>query len=193
MFFKEILYNHIELMNIKYYLAGIFTVVFIVVVVAGGYLLGKGNLKESKDTAPATSEITLTVPRDTREIPGGNPTQPVDLTKVISTAVGNKDYSELERYFTNPVSVRIEATECCQPQNPTGAIEELAYVESATGPWNFNQQSEIVAALQASYPEHYGGAIIGISQDNYLVAFQLNEENKISKISMAVDYELLVP
>jgi len=68
----------------------------------------------------------------------------------------------------------------------------MDYLNNANGTWDFNE-SEITQDLAASYPENYGNAIIGISSDDYVVAFQLNQDGNIAKISMAVNHKLLLP
>ena len=180
-------------MNFKYYFAGVLSVTVIVGIVVGGYFLGRsGSSKTTPRPIPTPSSL-LESPRtiDTTSAPSP---APEEITKlIVSTAVSAKDYSALESFMVDPVAVRIEASGCCQPMSPKEASVQLEYLNSANGTWDFEGDGDVVSNLQASYPEHYANAIVGVSSDNYVVAFQLNADGKISKISMAVDYELLLP
>jgi hypothetical protein len=110
----------------------------------------------------------------------------------VSSAVETGQYQKITAFMKDVISVRIEATECCQPGDKNNTIDQLKYLDNATAPWDFDQNSTIAKDLAASYPEHYANAIIGISKNNYLVAFQLDEEGLIVKVSMASNYKSLL-
>jgi len=180
-------------MNAKVYIAGILSALTLVGIGAGAYFLGKntGNSNKSVITPTPASGTNLRIPSPISVITPTVAPQGVDKAN-IEAAVKSKNYAALSTYMTNPVSVRIEATECCQPMTPDDAASELKYLDNAKGTWNFNNE-EIITGLESSFPESYGNAIIGVSSDNYLVGFQLSAQNFISKISMSVSYKLLLP
>ena len=180
-------------MNTKAYIAGILSALTLIAIGTGAYLLGKNT--GGGDGAASTGNTTESTPiRTPSPIGLVTPTQNPQTTgkDTVQAAVVSKNYSSLVAYMTNPISVRIEASECCNPMSPTDAVEQLIYLNSAKGTWDFNNK-EVISGLEASYPENYGNAIIGVSSDNYLVGFQLNAQNSISKISMSVSYKLLLP
>ena len=180
-------------MNSKAYIAGILSALTLIAIGTGAYLLGRNTQgRGNRDSNPSPTAITPL--RTPSPIDLVTPTQNPQTTgkDTVQAAVVSKNYSSLTAYMTNPISVRIEASECCNPMSPTDAVEQLKYLNSAKGTWDFNNQ-EVISGLEASYPENYGNAIIGVSSDNYLVGFQLNAQNSISKISMSVSYKLLLP
>lgn len=179
-------------MNTKAYIAGILSALTLIAIGTGAYLLGKNTRNSRSDRSPSpTVESPIRTPSPINLV---TPTKaPQETGKAtIEAAIVSKNYSGLVAYMTNPISVRIEASECCNPMTPTDAVEQLKYLNNAKGTWNFDNQ-EVIAGLAASYPENYGNAIIGVSSDNYLVGFQLNSQNSISKVSMSVSYKLLLP
>jgi len=167
-------------MNAKVYIAGILSALTLVGIGAGAYFLGKntGNSNKSVISPTPQSNTNLRIPSPISVITPTVAPQGVDKTN-IEAAVKSKNYAALSTYMTNPVSVRIEATECCQPMTPDDAASELKYLDNAKGNWNFNNEA-VITGLEASFPESYGNAIIGVSSDNYLVGFQLNAQNYIS-------------
>ena len=182
-------------METKSFFLGIAVAALILVISAGGYLLGKGaSDTDGPDSISPTPFIngSLSSPDTSEQVPTISPSSPQASEDNLKAAVASKNYAALEGVMANPVSVRLEATECCGLLAPEEAVEQMDYLNSATGIWDFSE-SEITQGLAASYPENYGNAIIGISSDNYVVAFQLNQSGQISKISIAADYELLLP
>jgi hypothetical protein len=81
------------------------------------------------------------------------------------------------------------AAECKQKG---GALENLDFLEDSGGAWNFDNESDIIKSLEASYPEHYSHAVIGTTSDLYSAAFQLNKDNQIVKISLSNSHKLLL-
>lgn len=180
-------------MNTKYYFAGVISVLVVFGIIIGGFLLGRSSPPESSNTPTPTIGSTLQAPDSIQE-EDTVPTPQEGITQIIvAAAISNQDYSSLGSFMTNPVNMRIENSGCCQPMSPQEAVLQLEYLDNATGTWDFEESNEVINNLQASYPEHYANAIVGVSSDNYVVAFQLDTEGNISKISMAVDYKLLLP
>lgn len=180
-------------MSTKYYFAGVLSVLLVFAIAIGGFLLGRSGTSKSNTTPTPTTGTSLQAPNSIQEKDAVPTPQEGVTTIIVSAAIVNQDYLALESFITNPVIMRIENSGCCQPMSPEEAVLQLEYLDNATGTWDFDESNEIVNNLQSSYPEHYANAIVGVSSDNYVVAFQLNTEGEIAKISMAVDYELLLP
>ncbi len=182
-------------METKSFFLGIGAAALILVISTGSYLLGK----RASDTGGPNSisptpfiDGSLSSPGTNEQIPTITPSSPQVSEDNLKAAVVSKNYAALEGVMANPVSVRLEATECCGLLAPEEAVEQMEYLNNASGIWDFSE-SEITQGLAASYPENYGNAIIGISSDNYVVGFQQNQSGQISKISIAADYNLLLP
>ncbi len=77
--------------------------------------------------------------------------------------------------------------------SPVEVIEQIKYLNSSNGSWDFDENNPEIVNLKASFPEKYSNAIIGISSDYYLAAFQLDELGNISRISLAKDYRMILP
>lgn len=90
------------------------------------------------------------------------------------------------------VNVVLEATECCGDLSKVDAINQMDYLNSATLPWNFDDNNPIALALKQKNPAAFpDGVIIGTSANRMLVTFTLNpQKTKITKVYMAVDYKL---
>ncbi len=181
-------------MDTKSFFLGIGTAIIIFLIAVGGYFLGKGTSKNSKASpSPAPSAITSLDSPDTFEVLSTPRPEVLSVTEEnIEASIVSKNYAALVGYMVNPVSFRIEASECCPPMTPVDAVDQLEYLNNSEGGWDFNKEG-IISDLQASFPEYYSNAVIGIASDNYLVAFQLNEDNQIIQISLSVDYNLLIP
>lgn len=157
------------------------------------YFFGKGDGGNPKVTATPvanTEAVTLTEPTIMPPTPAPTPTDP---GPIIQAAISTKSYSSLLPLLTDPVSLRIESSGCCQPQAPQAAIDQLAYLNSATGPWVFSASDPIILQLAAKSPEYWGaGKIVGISPDKYAVSFGVDGSGKIVAISMVVNYDLIL-
>jgi len=172
-------------MKFKFFFLGFITSIFLLAFALGSFLMGKFSASVKDEPEPTSiPEISLSKP--------ATPTPKPDIKAEIEAAVESGQYHKLVPFMTNVVNIRIEASECCQPNDRANAVDQLKYLDSAKAPWDFDQNSTIAKDLAASYPEHYANAIIGISTNNYLVAFQLNDDGAIEKVSMASNYKLLL-
>jgi hypothetical protein len=174
-------------MNFKYFLLGIAFALIIVFLSAASFYLGK----KSKDNVLKSNPSTETVPTSV-VTPSPEPLNSETIKESIVFALKNDNFEILADYMARLVSFRIENSGCCEPQTPVQAVTQLEYLKSAKGSWDFDQESEVVKSLVASYPEHYSDAFIGITSDFYSVAFQFNDQGKIGSISVSSSYKLLL-
>ena len=113
--------------------------------------------------------------------------------EAIQEAVTNKAYGDLTPFFGESVTIILAASEGLGARTPTQAVEDLAYLNSATAPWNFELDEETLTAYGTGgyatyFPED---AVVGKSANNYVVSFSFTSTGEISTIFIAPDAELL--
>ena len=117
----------------------------------------------------------------------------VEVQASILTAVSSKDYESIGDDMADSVYVSLHASECCGDITPDAAIENLNYLNNATTPWLFDRTNLTLASLAATYPETMGpDFIIGISDNNIVVSFGLNEDNEINEIHIIPNADMLL-
>lgn len=176
----------------KQFFFGIFVSALIFSLMVAAYFFGKGEVG-TKGATPTPSPVanmeTITPTEPT--IAPATPTP--DPAPIIQNAITTKTHSSLLPLMAESVSLRIESSGCCQPQTPQGAVDQLAYLNSATGPWVFSATDPIIQQLATKSPEYWGtGKIVGISPDKYGVSFGVDASGKINAISMVVNYDLIL-
>lgn len=189
----------------KFYRIGFF-VLLILILSVGAYYLGIMSNKPTKDksntyTSKKTEKKVPTPTVEIEENDENDTSSPVvkmslnELKENIMAAINTGNLQPFEGYMADKVNVILEATECCGEKNSTEAAKQLEYLNDAVGPWNFDQSNETIKKLKEIEPTKYGpeSAFIGIAANEYTVSFKFNEENKISDITMAATYKLLLP
>ncbi|MFH1827559.1 MAG: hypothetical protein ABH812_04025 [bacterium] len=113
----------------------------------------------------------------------------------IKAAINTGNFQPFEGYMADEVNVILEASSCCGIKNNSEAALQMKYLYNAEGPWNFDQSNETIKKLKEVEPEKYGpeSAFIGIASNEYTVSFKFNKDNKISGITMAGTYKLILP
>jgi hypothetical protein len=187
-------------MKAKFYIFGFFSAIIVLSIVAGSYFLGKStnSTNNTSNISPTpTTNTNLKTPNTLgRNQVVATPTpNEIQLTtrQAIEQAITSRNYELLIDYMSVVIPVRVEGSECCGTRTARGAIESLDFIESATPPWEFYEETGIAADLASLYPDHYSNAVVAISENKFMVAFQLNEEGNIKKISMTNDYEVILP
>lgn len=171
-------------------------VIILVFLLAGAaYLIFQNQkiIRQFENPSPSpvsTPLIPSTVNPSTPVSPSQVPILTLALTQnAIKTNINAKNYQGLIPYMTNPVSVTLQATECCGPKTPQEAISQLSYLDEGI-PFNFDQESDVIKNLKSKNPE-LANRFLGISiNKEHLVAFTINSENKISEVRMAVSWKL---
>jgi hypothetical protein len=134
--------------------------------------------KQSAPTTSPTSQPLIYV----------NPSVVIDA---IETAVPAKKWTDLLPFMVSKVNLVKYATSCCGLITSSQAVSELAYLNSATSPWNFSENNPIALSLESKDPEHFKEMWIGTSKDYYAVGFKWNDDFMIDKISIVNDYRLI--
>jgi hypothetical protein len=93
--------------------------------------------------------------------------------------------------MTPTVSVIKYATSCCGPLTKTRAIEEMAYLSGAIGPWDFTMTNPVLAKLEAADPDNFKDAYVGTSANYYAVGFTLGDNFLIEKVFITNDYRMI--
>lgn len=181
----------------KYFLLGALSVIILGLSSGGAYYVGyQKGLEKNKPTPTPTAAVEKEPLLEPTESP--TPTQPF-LTKAtvkakIVAAVTNRTYADLKPLMVTSPEVIIESSGCCGPLTQDEAVVQLSYLNNAALPWNFNDSNPQITALHTKNPQgRYKDAIIGIAANEYTVAFQLDAQNKISRITMSVTYKLVLP
>ena len=173
----------------------VLTVLVIILLGVAGYFIYQNQIVikqltkvASPSPAPATSQPQATTQASPTSTP--SPLLTLALTQnAIKTNINAKNYQGLTAYMTNPVSVILQASECCGPKTPTEAIDQMAYINTGI-PFDFDQESATTKNLKDKNPQ-LADKFLGISKaSEYLVSFGINSDNKISDILMAVSWKL---
>ncbi len=183
----------------KFYKIGFFVLLFLLIGGSAFYLGTNLNKPIVTPTPTVYSQPTEQPTQAAQTTP--SPTTVVkkistqDLIENIKAALTTKNTAALEGYMTDNVFVVLESTECCGQMTRTDAVKQLDYLKDATAPWNFDQSNETIKKLKATDPTDYGpeSTIVGIAANEYVAAFKVNAENKITGITMAVTYKLVLP
>ncbi len=180
----------------KFYKIGFFVLLFLLAAGTAFYVGTNLNKK------PAGSQKISPTPVVTEEVVvevTATPASPAHTRKQVEEQVEavltSKNTAALESYMANEVFVVLESTECCGSMTKVKAIEQLDYLKEAQAPWNFDQTNETIKKLKEEDPNDYGpeSTYVGIAANEYVAAFKINEDNRITGITMAVTYKLVLP
>lgn len=166
----------------------------VVLLAAVGYLIFQNQKLIAKlslaSPSPSPQVTDQKTPSASAQTPSPSPKlTPAEVWENIEAAVNTKNTQALASYMTNPVNVLLQATECCGEQTPDEAVSQASYVEPGV-PFNFDQENPTIKNLKTKNPE-LAGTFTGISQNmEHLIAFTLNNQNKISQVRFAVSWKL---
>lgn len=172
----------------------ILTVLVIILLGVAGYLIYQNQIVIKQLTKQASpSPITTSQPQATPQLtqtPTPSPLLTQALTQnAIKTNINAKNYEGLATYMTNPVSVILQASECCGPKTPAEAIDQMSYINSGI-PFDFDQESPTIKNLKVKNSQ-LADKFIGISKGSeYLISFEIDDDSKIFGILMSVSWKL---
>lgn len=170
----------------------LFLVIIVVLVGLTGYFAYQNN-KLQKETVgmQASSQASSIATTNSSASPNAKsaPTRK-EIEKTIETNTNTQNYEGLKELMTIPtVNFTIYASECCQPQTPQEAIDQIKYIDDGA-PFFFDQTTDIVKNLKAKNPS-LANTYIGVSKDQeHMVAFTLDNQNQITKIEVSVSWKL---
>lgn len=170
----------------------IFIVIIVVLIGLTGYFAFQNNKLQRETTEPSSSPQASSAQISNSSSSPAAKSQPTrkDTEKSIETNVNTQNYEGLINLMTKPtVNFTIYASECCQPQTPQEAIDQLKYVDEGT-PFLFDQTTNTVKNLKAKNP-NLANTYIGISKSKeHMIAFTIDKDNMISKIEVSVTWKL---
>ena len=177
----------------KRLLIALVIVALVILAATVGFLILQNQKLISKLSQASPSPSPQETIQKAQESPQSTPSPKAmalsELQENIEASVNSKNTQAMASYMTNPVHVILQATECCGEQTPNEAVSQVSYVEPGI-PFNFDQGNETIKSLKAKNPE-LAGTFIGISQNmEHLVAFTVNNQNKISQVRFAVSWKL---
>lgn len=109
------------------------------------------------------------------------------------TIVEANRWADLKEYSADSVEVIIGASEGIGTRTVDQMIEDLKYLNEASGPWNFSLESSVIDDYKTGDYRNFFMAekqIIGRSSDGVVVVFTLGDD-KITDIFMIASDELL--
>jgi len=171
-----------------------FVIIMAVILAAAvGYLFFQNQTLMNQLTQKSPSpwpETTVQKPQESPQpTPSSKPMSLFELQENIKASVNSRNTQAIASYMTNPVHVILQATECCGEITPDKAIAQTSYVDPGI-PFNFDQENEIIKNLKAKNPE-LADTFLGVSQNmEHLIAFTLNNQNKIAQIRFSVSWKL---
>jgi hypothetical protein len=175
------------LKHVNRLISPLLTLIIIALIGVSGYLYFQNRkLSQKPSASPDPSPQAQSSPLSS---PTSSPAK-INIREQIEAAVNSKNYAALEGYMTTPtVNFALMSSECCEPQTPKDAVEQLDYI-SAGVPFDFNQQNATILNLKAKNPE-LTNAYLGISKTGeHSAAFTIDNQNKISGIHLSVSWKL---
>lgn len=111
---------------------------------------------------------------------------PIDTKNKVQDAVSNNKYQDLSELLSSEVNVVIGGSGS-SIQSVQQAIDSLNYLNGSSGGWNWNLSPEQLSQLQQGSNAQYFGdnAVIGISNNGYVVSIVVNENGQVDTIFMA--------
>jgi len=152
------------------------------------------TIKNTEDKS-VSETITLESPTPTAFDQDSTPTpaaSPSAAQDIIESSLSGKSYEDLIPYMAESVQFEIEASEGMPAGTPQETVENLKYLDTATPPWNFDQNEEAITSIKTQNAQEYGNLYIGIASNDVMAAFGYDSFGKINLIKVAVTYELLV-
>lgn len=175
---------------------GIAVGIILIAFIGGTYYFTKNQNKATQNsTFVPTSYNTKTPTEIPKELsPTPIPKNKAYVVENIGASVSSKNYAALEGYMTDTVIVILYASECCGPLSKDKVTSQMSYLNSSSGAWDFSQDNSVKIKLIENNPQNFSSDMtIGISSDKYAVGFKLNSQNKIEKIILIANYNLIVP
>ncbi len=111
----------------------------------------------------------------------------------IQDAITSGNTAALEGYMASTVRVIFAASEGVGDRTPMQTVSDLAYLKSATDPWDFDLAPATLSNYASGdYAQYFPeGALVGKSANGYVISFAFDDTGKISGIFVSSDANLL--
>ncbi|OGD84218.1 hypothetical protein A2165_03590 [Candidatus Curtissbacteria bacterium RBG_13_40_7] len=172
-------------------------IVLVFLLIGASYLIYKKPSATSMPSDQSPSASPISIVQSPLATSSQAPILTLALTQnAIKNNINAKNYQGLIPYMTNKVNVSLQATECCGEKTPDEAVSQMSYIDEGI-PLDFDQSSELIRNLKSKNPL-LSDKFIGVSTTNigasttkeYLIAFTINNQDKISEVLMAVSWKL---
>ncbi len=156
-------------------------------IVFAGWYVYKDKQQTVQPTISTTSPTTSPEKAATSEAVVKPPTL-ADINSNIEAAMNSGNLAALESYMAPTVMVLIWSSEGPGPQTPAQAVTSLAYLNTATTPWDFNLPASFKADridVWTSYFTNPATALVGKSANDKLIMINFDNSGQINVIIMA--------
>ena len=139
-----------------------------------------------EDLANATNDPSNPNSPNSKNPGSASTSVPNDTKTKAQEAVSNNRYQDLASILNGNVTVVIGGSGS-STQSSQQAIESLNYLNGSSGNWNWNLTPEQLSQLQQGSNAQYFGnnAVIGISDNGYIVSIIVNENGQVDTIFMS--------
>jgi hypothetical protein len=123
----------------------------------------------------------------------GAPTISQTLKDNLAAAVSSQNYAALNGYMASSVNVVIAASEHGGQETPQQAVADMQYLNSATGPWDFNLSGSTLSSWQAHFYKQYftDPFYAGKAASDQVMSYQFDCNGKVNGVFMAASADLL--
>lgn len=173
-------------MEFKYFFFGVFFTLFIIFISVILFNLGKGSKDTSDKNTKALSPTIVVTPTSKQKFSKD------EVFSNIKYSFEEGSFSEIYDYLDDTVTLGYVDEKKLKKLEKSEIIDELNSLEIYDKNWIFDQESEIVKSLEATFPENFSNSYICYSDDFFLISFQLNDENIISKVFYSESYKELL-
>ena len=158
-------------------------VIIAVLLLGGGvYVYVQKNQTNQSAIVSATAEATSTV---------------IMRSSDFEVSLNKKDANRVLDSLSGDVSLLIEATLCCSftgegnPYSPVDVRNSLLEYVKNSHTFNFSQDQALVGKIKKENPKFENYAI-GIADDESVVMYKINTQNKVNDLYLARTYKLLI-
>lgn len=116
-----------------------------------------------------------------------------DAESSFEAAINQRNLTGMTDMMANTVYFVEEATECCGMIGKAAAAKNFLDYSEGTKLYNFAETQQAVKKLRVNLVDSFGPkkfTKIGISNDNKVVAYRLNSQNKVDSLYIAINIDL---
>ncbi|MFH1182925.1 MAG: hypothetical protein V1690_01540 [Candidatus Moraniibacteriota bacterium] len=120
-------------------------------------------------------------------------TQVLDAQSSVEAAINQRNFKGLTDMMADKVYFVEEATECCGMIGKAAAARQFLDYSAGTKLFNFAETQQAVKQMRVNLVDSFGPkkfTKIGIGNDNKVVAYHLNAQNKVDSLYIAVNLDL---
>lgn len=147
---------------------GIVIVIIIAVIAVGVYWWQQTETTENTNT-----EVVITTKK----------AKTADEIKIeFQEAINDKNYEAIGNYIAQTVNFVVDRSDCC---GDISGVETLNQIENQTEnvvSYNFWQDQQIVKSMKVNLADTFADMTIGVAETGEIVAYGLDNQNKVNKL-----------